>query len=153
MGLCFFLTYDVTHCDDKVYTDERSILTQYNCNNVTVKDEDSQSPFFSWKHNMFIQKREWKCTKKHCIYSIFPSLRSAAVPIPWKLLGYTLLHPDPGANWCCTLGATRSANMSNIRIQGCDEKLKCDEKSLNFWGWNKFLAHLIFPFNFGGDQF
>ena len=105
-GLVFILTYDVTHCDDKVYWDERSILTQYNCNNVTVKDEDSQSPFFSWKHNMFIQKREWKCTKKHCIYSIFPSLRSAAVPIPWKLLGYTLLHPDPGANWCCTLGGS-----------------------------------------------
>ena len=48
------------------------------------------------------------------------------------------------------VGAVRSANMSNIRIQGCDEKLKCDEKSLNFWGWNKIFGPSYFSLQFRG---
>ena len=40
--------------------------------------------------------------------------------------------------------------MSNIRIQGCDEKLKCDEKSLNFWGCNKNFGPSYFSLQFRG---
>ena len=63
-------------------------------------------PSFHESITCSFKKENENVQKKHCIYSIFPCLRSAAVPIPWKLLGYTLLHPDPGANWCCTLGGS-----------------------------------------------